>query len=110
MASATGTRAGIPTGSRGASGTDVIAAAKRYLGVPYLWGGTDPAKGLDCSGFVQRVYSDLGIDLPRVSRDQATVGTPVASLARPGPGTSSPSTTPAPVPGWTTSASTWATA
>ena len=68
------------------SGSDVVADARRYLGVPYVWGGTDPATGLDCSGLVQRVYSDLGYQLPRVSTDQATVGTPVANLsvARPG--------------------------
>ena len=73
-------------GATGASGNDVIAAAKKYLGVPYVWGGTDPSKGLDCSGLVQRVYKDLGIDLPRVSRDQARAGTPVASLAQAQPG------------------------
>ncbi|WP_369258048.1 NlpC/P60 family protein [Geodermatophilus amargosae] len=64
----------------------VVAAAQRYLGVPYAWGGTDPSVGLDCSGLVQRVFGDLGIDLPRTSSQQATAGTPVASLteARPG--------------------------
>lgn len=69
-----------------ATGGDVITAAERYLGVPYKWGGTDPGSGLDCSGFVQRVFGDVGIQLPRVAADQATVGTPVAGLgvARPG--------------------------
>jgi cell wall-associated NlpC family hydrolase len=76
-------------GSRAAGGVDggqVVAAARKYLGVPYVWGGTDPAKGLDCSGLVQRVYKDLGIDLPRVSKDQAREGTRVASMAEARPG------------------------
>lgn len=67
-------------------GQTVVATATRYLGVPYVWGGTDPSTGLDCSGFVQRVYRDLGIELPRVSRAQATVGREVPSLAFAQPG------------------------
>lgn len=69
-----------------ASETAVVTAASKYIGVPYLWGGTDPAKGLDCSGFTQKVFGDLGIELPRVSSQQATSGTAVASIdeARPG--------------------------
>lgn len=74
------------TGAGDVSGDQVVAHARRYLGVPYAWGGTDPAKGLDCSGLVQRVYKDLGIDLPRTSQDQARVGTVVPSLAQARPG------------------------
>ncbi len=69
-----------------ASESAVVAEAQKYLGVPYLWGGTDPAKGLDCSGFTQLVYGNLGIALPRVSAQQATAGQPVASLASARPG------------------------
>ena len=69
-----------------ASETAVVAEAQKYLGVPYLWGGTDPAKGLDCSGFTQLVFGNFGIDLPRVSAQQATAGRPVASLADARPG------------------------
>ncbi|HEY8532317.1 MAG TPA: transglycosylase SLT domain-containing protein [Micromonospora sp.] len=68
------------------TGEDVVAAALRYLGVPYVFGGTDPATGLDCSGLVQRVYRDLGIELPRIAADQARMGTPVPSLAHARPG------------------------
>ena len=69
-----------------ASETAVVAEATKHLGIPYLWGGTDPAKGLDCSGLVQVVYKNLGIDLPRTSSQQATSGTAVASLADARPG------------------------
>ena len=47
--------------------------AKKFLGVPYVWGATGPSK-FDCSGFTQWVYRDVGIEIPRVSRDQAKVG------------------------------------
>lgn len=74
------------TGGAGVSGEAVVAEARKYLGVPYLWGGTDPQKGLDCSGMIQLVYKNLGIDIPRVSYQQATAGRPVASLAEAQPG------------------------
>jgi soluble lytic murein transglycosylase-like protein len=75
------------TGSGGtASEGAVVAEATKYLGIPYLWGGTDPSKGLDCSGLVQLVYGNLGIDLPRTSSQQATSGRAVASLAQARPG------------------------
>lgn len=70
--------------SAGAAG--VLAKARNYLGVPYLWGGTDPNKGLDCSGFTQLVYKSQGVDLPRVSSQQATAGRAVGSLAEARPG------------------------
>jgi peptidoglycan DL-endopeptidase CwlO len=82
---ATSATAATATAGSGPEGR-VVAAAQRYLGVPYAWGGTDPAVGLDCSGLVQRVFGDLGIDLPRTSSQQATAGTPVASLAEARPG------------------------
>ncbi|RLV56470.1 lytic transglycosylase [Aeromicrobium phragmitis] len=75
-----------PTPPTGPTGEDVVATAKQYLGVPYVWGGTDPDTGLDCSGLVQRVFADLGIDLPRLAGDQVLAGTPVASLADARPG------------------------
>jgi peptidoglycan DL-endopeptidase CwlO len=78
--------ASVTAGGGTASETAVVAEAQKYLGVPYLWGGTDPAKGLDCSGFTQLVFGNLGIDLPRVSSQQATAGKAVASLASARPG------------------------
>ncbi|WP_323054760.1 C40 family peptidase [Arthrobacter sp. MI7-26] len=79
---------GVGTGiaTVGVTGDAVVAAAKKYVGVPYVWGGTNPAVGMDCSGFVQRVFKDLGVDLPRVVSDQMQKGTPVASLAQAKPG------------------------
>jgi peptidoglycan DL-endopeptidase CwlO len=77
---------GAGSGSSGVTGSDVVADARQYLGVPYQWGGTSPTTGFDCSGFVQHVYGDLGISLPRTSQEQATVGTAVPNLASAQPG------------------------
>ncbi len=47
----------------------IIQTAKKYIGVPYKWGGTTP-KGFDCSGFVQYVFNAHGITIPRTSSSQ----------------------------------------
>lgn len=75
------------SGGTGTTGADVVADARRYLGVPYVFGGTNPSTGLDCSGLVQRVYGDLGVNLPRTAAQQAKVGTAVTggiANAKPG--------------------------
>ena len=87
--SPTGAAGGVApalAGGDGAAGARVLAAGERYLGVPYRWGGTNPEVGLDCSGFVQRAFADVGVRLPRVSVDQAKAGTAVGSLAEARPG------------------------
>ncbi|TGE33981.1 NlpC/P60 family protein [Desulfosporosinus sp. Sb-LF] len=56
---------------------DIISTAKQNLGVRYQWGGAKPETGFDCSGFVSYVFGQNGISLPRISRDQFTVGTGV---------------------------------
>ena len=54
----------------------IVATAKRFFGVPYLWGGTS-AKGMDCSGYTKTVYYLNGVLLPRDADQQSAVGDPV---------------------------------
>ena len=67
------------------TGAELASFSLKFQGYPYVVGGNTPA-GWDCSGFVQYVFSQFGISLPRTSGAQATVGTPVASLADAKPG------------------------
>lgn len=53
----------------------IIVYAKQYLGVPYLYAGNDPKKGFDCSGFVNYVFKNYGITLPRSSSGYKNIGT-----------------------------------
>jgi len=54
-------------------GQRLVQTAQTFLGVPYVWGG-NTRDGIDCSGFVKAVYMVNGMDLPRFSGDQATIG------------------------------------
>jgi cell wall-associated NlpC family hydrolase len=73
---------GTPAGTDGKV-QSVLQKALALLGTPYRWGGTDPSKGLDCSGLVGYVFrSALGIELPRVSRDMAKNGELVTDRAK----------------------------
>jgi len=65
---------------------DIVRTALDALGTPYVWGGT-AENGFDCSGLIQWAYSQHGIRLPRISRDQARSGsevTPLLDALRPG--------------------------
>jgi peptidoglycan DL-endopeptidase CwlO len=89
LAKAIGTQVtgtGTTSTAGGDLGKQAVSIARKYLGVDYKWGGNDPETGLDCSGLTKLVYGQLGVDLPRVSRDQAKVGTKVDSLKEAKPG------------------------
>nr|WP_276576123.1 C40 family peptidase [Oceanirhabdus seepicola] len=54
---------------------ELITYANSFLGTPYLWGGTRPETGFDCSGFIQYVYKHFGIKLGRSTFNQIKGGT-----------------------------------
>lgn len=57
--------------------TSLIEFAKKYIGVPYVYGGTTPS-GFDCSGFVQYVFSNFGVKLSRTTYTQVNEGVAVS--------------------------------
>ncbi|MBQ0000242.1 MAG: C40 family peptidase [Clostridiales bacterium] len=67
------------------SGSSVVDYATQFVGNPYVWGGTSLTNGADCSGFVQSVYSNFGVSLPRTSYEQQNAGYEVSYAdAQPG--------------------------
>ncbi|HEV2590738.1 MAG TPA: C40 family peptidase [Gaiellaceae bacterium] len=63
----------------------VVSYARHFLGVRYVFGGTSPATGFDCSGFTRWVYAHFGISLPHYSGAQWSLGRPVSRAGlRPG--------------------------
>ncbi|MUL46725.1 NlpC/P60 family protein [Mycobacterium sp. CBMA293] len=78
----------LPDGSTAAAPNRVAADAVRHaltqLGVPYVWGGTTPGVGLDCSGLTQWAYQEAGLDLPRLAQEQDVGATVDRGSLRPG--------------------------
>lgn len=60
------------------SGDSIASAAKKALGVQYVWGGDSLTSGVDCSGLVQQVFKQFGIELPRVTYEQIGIGAAVS--------------------------------
>lgn len=69
---------GLPEGP--AARDAVLARASRFLGIPYIWGGTS-AKGFDCSGLVKRVFRMEGVETPRDADQQSATGVPVEAAS-----------------------------
>lgn len=63
--------------SQSAKAENVVALAKQQLGKPYVYGATGP-NAFDCSGFVKYVYGNLGVSVPRTSKEFVNVGTAVS--------------------------------
>ena len=79
-------RVSYPTGQGMASREEIARYAQRFIGTPYKWGGNDIVNGIDCSGFVKKLYGAIGVDLPRTAAEQVKVGQPIYRLEdlRPG--------------------------
>jgi cell wall-associated NlpC family hydrolase len=56
----------------------LASAARRFIGLPYRWGGMSEQRGMDCSGLIKALFAKLKIELPRTARDQYQAGQKVA--------------------------------
>lgn len=72
--SGSGSSAGQSTQTAFSNGQAVVDYARQFLGNPYVYGGNSLTNGTDCSGFVKGVYAAFGINLPRTSAEQRSVG------------------------------------
>ena len=72
--------AGSANTSAGSLGSQIADFGLRFVGNPYVYGGTSLTNGADCSGFVMQVYRNFGITLPRTSGEQAKCGMAVAGI------------------------------
>ncbi|WP_206154989.1 NlpC/P60 family protein [Clostridium muellerianum] len=68
----------LSRGSSPISNDNVVAYASNFLGTPYVWGGTSPSPGFDCSGFTQYVYAHFGVSVGRTTYDQINDGVGVS--------------------------------
>ena len=59
-------------------GEQIVAYGKKFIGTPYVWGGTSLSSGVDCSGFTQGMYKEFDIDINRTSYMQVLNGRPVS--------------------------------
>jgi cell wall-associated NlpC family hydrolase len=57
----------------------VLTKAKSLMGLPYRFGGNNPGESMDCSSYVQLVFKEAGLELPRVTYDQFKQGEPIAA-------------------------------
>lgn len=67
----------LPTNIEASKKDELIDFARKYIGVPYQWGGTTPS-GFDCSGYLKYAFNHIGVTLPRTTVEQFNFGESVS--------------------------------